>query len=398
MSVNEIKDTIKSCMDRAIERKEMAGCTFCLIREGREVLYLESGYADIEKRRPIRRDSIYRMYSMSKPVTAAAVMKLAEDGYLDLQDPVSRFLPSFANQSYEKENGELLPVAPENAMIVRHLMNMTSGLCYPDVHSAAGRSTAVVYADQMQRLESDHQMTTMEFAERIGQCPLLFQPGTGWNYGVSADILGAVVEAVTGMTFGEYMKEVLLDPIGMKDTAFYVPEDKKDRLVTAYMNHHDKAGAELEPYTGNNLGISNTGNANAFESGGAGLFSTLDDYRLFTGMLMNGGIAENGRRILRPGTVRYLTSGRLSQGQQEWFDRWNGLEGHSYGNLNRVMVEPGRAVTIGHKGEYGWDGWLGVYFANDPEAHQTMLLMLNQKDYGTQRLTRQLRNIVNSDI
>ncbi len=397
MSAEKIRNTIQECMERAIERRELAGCSFCLIRDGREELYLESGYADLEEKRPIRRDDIYRMYSMSKPVTAATVMKLVEDGLLDLQDPVSRFIPSFADQSYEDEKGELRPVEPERVMLVKHLMNMTSGLCYPDIHSKAGQATAAVYAEQLQRLETEHPMTTMEFAERIGECPLLFRPGTGWNYGVSADILGAVVEAVTGKTFGEYMKEALLDPIGMRDTAFVVPEEKRHRLVTAYQNHGDKAGAELEPYTGNNLGIRNNGAANAFESGGAGLFSTLDDYRLFTGMLMNGGVAGNGREVLRPGTVRYLTAGRLSAGQQAWFDRWNGLEGHSYANLNRVMVDPGRAATIGHKGEYGWDGWLGVYFANDPAVHQTMLLMLNQKDYGTQRLTRQLRNIVNSD-
>jgi CubicO group peptidase (beta-lactamase class C family) len=397
MSAAQIKDTLKACIESAVERRELAGCTFCLIRDGREELYLETGYANIEEKQPIRRDSIYRMYSMSKPVTAAAVMKLAEDGRLDLQDPVSRFLPSFANQSYEDEDKTLRPVARENTMTVRHLMNMTSGLCYPNLFSKAGQATTAVYAEQIQRLDTENQMTTREFAERIGECPLLFRPGKGWNYGVSADILGAVVEIVTGMSFGEYLREAILDPTGMEDTDFYVPDEKKDRLVTAYMNRGDKAGAELEPYTGSNLGIRNNGGRNAFESGGAGLFSTLDDYCRFTGMLMNGGIAENGKQILRQGTVRYLTGGKLSGEQQMWFDRWNGLEGHSYGNLNRVMVDPQCAATIGHKGEYGWDGWLGAYFSNDPQAHQTILLMLNQKDYGTGRLTREIRNIVNSD-
>ncbi len=183
----------------------------------------------------------------------------------------------------------------------------------------------------------------------------------------------------------------------MADTDFYVPDGKRHRLVTAYQNHMDMPGAVLEPYTENGLGIRNSGRPNSFESGGAGLFSTLDDYRLFADMLMRGGIAENGRRILRSGTVRYLTGGRLSGEPQKWFERSSGLAGHSYGNLNRVMVNPGCASTIGHAGEYGWDGLLGVYYANDPEAHQTMLLMLNQKDFATNRLTRQLRNIVNSE-
>ncbi len=212
--MKNLEDTVKACIDRALERRELAGCTFCLIRDGKEVLYLESGYADLEEKRPMQRDSIFRMYSMTKPVTAAVIMKLVEDGYLDLQDPVSRFIPAFGSSRYEDENGELHPLAPGNALQVHHLLNMTSGLCYPyypGVHSAnipkAQQAATAAYAELDRRLEDGTQMTTMEFAERLGECPLLFRPGTGWNYGASADVLGAVVEAVTGGTFGEYLKE-----------------------------------------------------------------------------------------------------------------------------------------------------------------------------------------------
>lgn len=392
----EIKGTIRSCIDRALERRELAGCSFCLMQDNNEELYTEAGYADLAAEKKISRDSIYRLYSMSKPVTAAAMMALAEDGYIDLLDPVYRYFPSFRHQNYVTADGDVRPVDDEHVMLVRDLMNMTSGLVYPDGTTQPGRETDAIYQDAVSRLGTDHSMSTMEFADRIGECTLLFQPGTGWNYSVSADIAGAVIEKVSGMHFGEYLQERLFDPIGMKDTAFSVPEGKLDRLVVSYQNENDEEGAPLVPYTGNHLAIRNDGGENAFESGGAGLFSTLDDYRLFTSMLLNGGTAENGRQILRPGTVRYLTSGKLSPQQQEYFDRWRGLSGHTYGNLNRVMTDPSQAATIGHKGEYGWDGWLGVYFSNDPERRQTMLLMLNQKDYGTSRLTRQLRNIVNS--
>ncbi len=392
----EIKETIQSCIDRALERRELAGCSFCLMQDNKEELYTEAGYADLAAGKKISRDSIYRLYSMSKPVTAAAMMALAEDGYIDLLDPVYRYFPSFRHQNYVTADGDVRPVDDEHVMLVRDLMNMTSGLVYPDAATQPGRETDAIYQDAVSRLGTDHGMSTMEFADRIGECTLLFQPGTGWNYSVSADIAGAVVEKVSGIHFGEYLQERLFDPIGMKDTGFSVPEGKLDRLVVSYQNENGEEGAPLVPYTGNHLAIRNDGGENAFESGGAGLFSTLDDYRLFTSMLLNGGTAENGRQILRPGTVRYLTSGKLSPQQQEYFDRWRGLSGHSYGNLNRVMTDPSQAATIGHKGEYGWDGWLGVYFSNDPERRQTMLLMLNQKDYGTSRLTRQLRNIVNS--
>lgn len=392
----EMKDTICACIDRALDRRELAGCSFCLMQNGQEEFYTERGFADLAAGKPISRDNIYRLYSMSKPVTAAAMMALAEDGYIDLLDPVHRYFPSFRHQSYVTPDGDVQPVSEEHVMLIRDLMNMTSGLVYPDNTTRPGRETDAIYQDAVQRLGTDHAMSTAEFAERIGECTLLFQPGTGWNYSVSADIAGAVIEKASGMRFGDYLQERLFDPIGMKDTGFSVPVPSRDRLVVAYQNENDQEGAPLVPYTGNHLAIRNDGGENAFESGGAGLFSTLDDYRLFTSMLLNNGVAENGKQILRPGTVRYLTGGRLNQQQQEYFDRWRGLSGHTYGNFNRVMVDPAQAGTIGHKGEYGWDGWLGVYFSNDPECRQTMLLMLNQKDYGTHRLTRQLRNIIYS--
>lgn len=395
--MKELRDLLQNAMDRAVADNEMAGCTFCLVRDGEEKLYLESGDANREEKKPIARDSIYRMYSMSKPVTAAAMYTLIEDGYVDLQDPVSRYLPSYRRQNYMTPEGRLRPVSEDHVMRIRELLNMTSGLTYPDDITRPGKETGVIYEDAISRLGTDHAMTTMEFAERIGECTLLFEPGMGWNYGVSADILGAVIEKVTGMTFGEYLKESILDPAGMTDTAFYVPEEKRSRLVTAYQNRDDREGTELVPYLGNHLAIRNNGRENPFESGGAGLFSTLDDYRKFTGMLMNGGKAESGRQVLRPGTVRHMTSGTLNSVQQGQMDRWGGLAGHSYANLNRVVTDPSQTVTISHKGEYGWDGWLGVYFANDPAVHQTILLMMNKKDHGTDRLTREIRNIVNAE-
>lgn len=396
MPEKEIREVLQNCMDRAVSENEMAGCTFCLVRDGEEKMYLESGYADLEEKKPIARDSIYRMYSMSKPVTAAAMFTLVENGFVDLQDPVSRYLTAYGKQNYMTPEGQLRPVSEDHPMRIRDLLNMTSGLAYPDEVSRPGRETGAVYDDAIRRLGTEHAMTTMEFAERIGECTLVFEPGMGWNYSVSADILGAVIEKVTGETFGEYLKESILDPVGMTDTGFFVPKDRKERLVTAYGNLDDREGARLVPYLGNHLAIRNNGDENPFESGGAGLFSTLDDYRRFTLMLMNGGRAESGRQVMRPGTVRYMTSGSLNDVQQASMNRWGGLAGHTYANLNRVVTDPSQAVTISHKGEYGWDGWLGVYYANDPEVHQTILLMMNKKDHGTDRLTREIRNVVNS--
>lgn len=397
---------LKDCMDRTMERNEVAGSILSIVEDGQETVYLESGYADIETQKPIARNDIFRMYSMSKPVTAAAFMRLVEDGYLDLCDPVYRYLPSFRHQNYlanigNSRNSEsnpsqnILPVSDEHAMTIANLLNMTSGLVYPE-ESIPGKETDCVVQDAVNRLGTDRAMTTREFADRIGCCTLLYEPGTYWHYGVSADILGSIVEVITGERFSDFVKESILDPCDMKDTDFYVPSEKKSRLVTAYQNRDNVDGAELVPYNGCYLAISNQGNKNPFESGGAGLFSTLDDYIRFTQMLMNHGTAQNGKKVLRPGTVRYLTSGCLMQKPQQGFDQWLGLEGHSYGRLNRVLIEPGQAVTIGHRGEYGWDGWLGTYFVNDPQKLRTILIFFNKTDYGTGRMTREIRNIINS--
>ena len=192
MSVTEIKGILQNCLDRAVAENEAAGCSFCLIRDGEEKLYLESGYADRESEKPIARDSMYRMYSMSKPVTAAAAMKLVEDGYVDLQDPVFRYLPAYRKQYYMTPGGALRPVSADSPMRIRDLLNMTSGLVYPDDVTRPGKETGAIYEDAIRRLGTDNAMTTQEFAERIGECALLFAPGSSWNYSVSADILASI--------------------------------------------------------------------------------------------------------------------------------------------------------------------------------------------------------------
>ena len=238
-------------------------------------------------------------------------------------------------------------------------------------------------------------MTTRELAVRLGQGPLLFQPGSYWKYGSSADVLGAVIEAAADMPFGEYLKKSFFEPLGMKDTGFFVPEEKRERLVTAY--RADGKGG-LEPYRENHLGIFNAMDRRpAFESGGAGLVSTVDDYARFAQMLLNGGELD-GARVLKPRTVDYMTSGTLNGTQREAFVRnFPTMPGFDYGNLVRVMKEPGKSCTLNNVGEYGWDGWLGCYFANDPAADMTILFMMQKTDSGLTPLVRGLRNVIMSE-
>lgn len=387
MSVTDWKDQVRKVLRKETAEGGLAGANLLVIRKGEEIFYHEDGYACIEKGVPIRRDTIFRIYSMTKPITAAAVMILLERGEIDLFDPVSRFLEGFRGQMV-CEGGSLVPA--EREVNVRDLLSMTSGLVYPG-EDRAGREVWLLFRQLETGLDGDDPIGTVEAMNRLGRCPLAFQPGTSWQYGTSADVLGAVVEVVSGMRFGDFLEREIFGPLGMKDTAFWVPEVKRHRLACVYSSD-GKGGLSL--YTGNNLAVSNSmEKPPAFESGGAGLTSTIDDYARFAMMLMNDGELD-GVRILQPKTVRYMTGAVLNDAQQRAFETWLTLAGYSYGNLMRVMTDCGQAGMIVSPGEYGWDGWLGTYFCNCPEDGLTFLLMMQKTDAGTTPLARKLRNII----
>ncbi|WP_160690442.1 serine hydrolase domain-containing protein [Clostridium sp. C2-6-12] len=383
MDIKQIKKAIRS----SIEKSELAGANLMVIKDNKEIFYYEDGFADKEAGIQMKRDYIFRLYSMSKPVTAVSVMILLERGEIDLYEPVSKFLPGFKNQMVESENGL---VSAEREINLKDLLSMTSGLVYGG-ESKAGKETEALFKEIDDRLLGDSPMTTVEAMNKLGKCPLAYQPGTSWEYGTSADVLGAVVEVVSGKSFGRFLREEIFKPLNMVDTDFYVPEEKRNRLVKTYVANED---CSLDIYTGNNLGIINKMDRYpAFESGGAGLVSTIDDYSKFTKMLLNEGSLD-GVRILKSKTVKYLTSGDLSVEQQKSFNNWLTLGGHSYGNLMRVMKDCSKAGDIGSIGEYGWDGWLGAYFCNCPKDNLSFLLMMQKTDSGTTTLTRKLRNII----
>lgn len=381
--INQIKEVLKN----GLENNELAGANIMVIKDNKEIFYHEDGFADKDAGISIKRDSIFRLYSMSKPVTAVAVMILLERGKIDLYEPVSKFLPGFKNQMVVS-GSDLIPA--EREVNLKDLLSMTSGLVYGG-ESKAGKATEALFREIDHRLLGDSPMTTVEAMNKLGSCPLAYEPGTSWEYGTSADVLGAVVEVASGKSFGQFLREEIFEPLNMVDTDFYVPEEKRSRLVKTYTANEE---GDLEIYSGNNLGIINKMDIYpAFESGGAGLVSTIDDYSKFAKMLMNEGSSDNVK-ILKSKTVKYLTSGVLSNEQQKSFNNWLTLGGHSYGNLMRVMTDCSRAGDIGSLGEYGWDGWLGAYFCNCPKDKLTFLFMMQKTDAGTTTLTRKLRNII----
>lgn len=388
---------LQAVMDRAVERQEAAGLNMLLSENGRETAYLQSGYADVESGRPFDRDTIVRLYSMTKVVTGAAAMKLMEDGIIDLYEPVFRFIPSFRDQKCCRKDGNGLE-AVNRPVQIRDLLNMTSGLAYPGTANDAERAADTLFGEMIGKLGMPEALSTEEFASRMGENPLLFQPGSFWQYGTSADVLGAVIEKVTDMPFSDYLEKIFFRPLGMADTAFAVPEAKRDRLASAYYCTDEPVwnrpeGWQMSVYRGCNLAIRNDGGRNPFESGGAGLFSTIDDMAQFANMLAMEGRAVSGEQILRPETVQFMRSRHQAGNCQKPFEDWTGLEGYSYGNLVRVLEDPGLNGMMGEKGEFGWDGWLGTYLSIAPESRRVILIMMQRVNCGTDHLSRRLRNI-----
>lgn len=385
--MRELTEKLRTLLEKAVADHEIAGANLLILKNGEELLYTQAGFADVALGTPYSRDTISRLYSMSKPITAAAAMILVERGALDLGKNVGDILPAFRNmQVWEKDE----KVPARRSILVKDLLNMTSGLSYPGM-DGSGQEAARVFEEIDRNLYGDTPLTTMEIADKLGACGLAFHPGDKWMYGTSADILGAVIEKVSGMPFGEFLQKELFAPLGMTDTAFYVPAGKQHRLAEAYAC----VPGGMARYETNNLGIAYTMHRPpAFESGGAGLVSTIDDYAKFAAMLMKG-----GQGILSPYTVHLLTTGCLTDWQRESCQRsWESMMGLTYGNLMRRLVEPGAAVYHGWAGEYGWDGWLGCYFCNSPANGITILMTTQRRDAGTMEITRKLRNVLSASL
>ncbi len=374
-------------IQKEIDAGEIAGAAIRVIHNNETCYRDELGFADIEKKIPIQRDTIYRMFSMSKPVTAVAAMILYERGLLNLLAPVSDYLEGFQKQQVLTEAG-FVPVNRE--VTIQDLLNMTSGIAYPDESFEVGRRMQKVFSEVESSYHKGIKVSTIEFANRIGQVPLEFQPGDHWKYGASADVIGAVIEVISGKSYGQFLKDEIFMPLNMIDTDFYVPEEKLNRFAKAY--DYNAEMKSLIPFTGDMLAIFDYLTPPAFESGGAGLVSTIKDYSRFALMLANNGIL-GGVRILGRKSVEYLRTPQLTPTQAVTFN-WDALAGYNYGNLMRSMVDPAKAASNGSLGEFGWDGWTGNYFMIDPKENLVMLYMIQRCGGTNPIMFRKLRSII----
>ena len=379
----DYRETMDRILRQEVAEGRVKGVSALVLHKGKEIYYNQFGYADAENGVPMQRDTIIRLYSMSKPVTAAAAMILVERGELDLWDPVSKYLPCFKGQKvWDDEKGE---IEAEREVTVFDLLNMTSGITYPDAETEPGRRMQKVMENFVARRNAGERVDTQEYMRGFASVPLVFQPGDRWMYGFSADVLGGVIEAAAGKSFGDFLREELFAPLDMKDTGFFVPKEKLGRFARSYELTEE---GQLTAYHGSHLGEYYEEDV-AFESGGAGMVSTLDDYSHFASMLAHKGV-YGGKRILGRKTVEFMTQNRLTEHQSRTLI-WDSVRGYGYGCLMRVLIDQGAAGSNASLGEFGWDGWTGNYVTMDPGEDLVFLYFIQRCGAGTTPAVRKLR-------
>ncbi len=355
---------LQNTLSRFVSSGQIAGCAVRVLRKD-DILFEGSfGYADIEKKvKMSSENTIFPIASMSKVITVAGVMQLYEQGLFKMWDPVSEYLPGFKSPKIAKENpdGTYEIVDAGGEVTMRQLFTMTSGVPYGWGDTAAGRIRIEKEKEYM--ASGEPFPGTVEYANLVGQLPLAFEPGEKWMYGFSIDVLGAVLEVLTGRSLGEYLKENIFDPLGMKDTGFFVPAENHSRIATLY---HINEG--LKPDQRNYPAAKPE-----FESGGGGLFSTVPDYSRFAQMLLHGGTLD-GVRILGRKTVDLISTDHLTPEQRK-SDSWDTQRGYGYGLGVRVMTNPELAGINGSVGEWGWDGAFGNWFCVDPKESLTCVYL-----------------------
>ena len=345
-------------MRALVDSKKVAGMVTVLARHGKVVEEKTYGYADVAGQKPMQKDTIVRIYSMTKPITGIAMMMLYEEGKWKPSDPIARFIPEFRDlkvYSGVDKDGQPTLDKPGHAPTMGELMSHTAGFTYGFFGSTP--------VDKMyQGADLLNAPNLQEFINRVAKLPLLYQPGEGWVYSVSVDIQGYLVEKLSGKPFAEFLRERIFAPLGMKDTGFYVPAEKLNRVASIYQSDATP-GANPMP---KDPGISQPP---GLPSGGGGLYSTAGDYLRFAQMVLNGG-ELNGVRLVAPSTIELMRSNHVSDEVKSARKFGIGLyqmqPGLGFGFDFAILEEPLKLGSTAGKGTFLWDGVAGTWFWIDP--------------------------------
>lgn len=349
-------DYLNEFLDKIVVKLGLPGLDCTVWKDHAQIYRHAAGYADIEAQKAPTPDLYYNIYSATKVVTVTAAMQCVEMGLLRLNDPLWFYLPAFRNMKVKYGNYTVLPA--QNELRVNHLLSMTSGISY-DQQTPEKRA---FFAG------NDYCTTTREFADCVAAEPLMFEPGTRWLYGFSHDILGAVIEAASGMRFGDYLKKNIFEPLGMENTFFVLPDDRKKHKAPQYT--YDVETRKLNRISSDCI----LQFGPDYESGGGGLITKVDDYILLADALACGGVGKTGKRILSPNSIRVMSTNQLNADCLNDFHKMIPSEGNGYGLGVSTVMDPAASFTLAPKGAFTWGGLAGAQNIMDPENHVSMFV------------------------
>ena len=375
-----------------VQPGKIAGCQVAVSRHGQPAYFRSFGNADREREQPVADDTIFRIYSMSKPITSVALMTLYEQGHFQLNDPVHRFIPEWRNQRvWVSGDGDTMETKePNPPMTMRHVLSHGGGLTYGATNHPVDK------AYRREGVARGQGETLKTFVEKLANVPLRYQPGEHWMYSYSTDVCGYLVEAISGHPFDEYLREAIFEPLGMNDTSFFVAPEKAHRFAANYQREPDKSMKLIDdPKTSAYLAKP------SFLSGGGGLTSTTADYLRFCEMLRRGGELD-GARILGPRTLRLMSKNHLL-GNRDLTEMAIGAfsetanEGVGFGLGFAVTLSEVAAGTLG-EGDYYWGGAASTIFWVDPVEDLVVVFMTQLMPSATFNFRGQLKQIIYSSI
>lgn len=375
---------ISARMQRYVDAQQIPGAVTLVARNGEIVHFEAVGSRYVSENLPMEKDTIVRLYSQSKPITGASVLMLYEEGHFLLSDPISKYLPEFKNMTVRTGgSGDSMETEPARPITIHHLLTHTSGLSYSFFPNPIG----IEYQKRgIGGTRFDSKFDNLEtWSQALVKIPLMAQPGTEWNYSVGMDVLGRLVEVISGQTFGDFLKARIFDPLGMVDTGFHVPADKVNRFAANYLPKPDKTIMQFEvPASSPYLAES------TLDMGGSGLVGTAADYLRFAQMLVNDGELD-GVRLLAPSTVELMTSNNLppSMGDSPLSSLLGGFlgvgtGGVGFGLTGAVTVDPALTGLASSKGIYWWGGAATTHFWIDREKDIVGIVLTQLQPAGTQ--------------
>jgi CubicO group peptidase (beta-lactamase class C family) len=363
-------------MNSWVRDKWVNGSVALIARKGKIVFYKAYGFNDLDTKSPLDKNGIFRIASQTKAITTVAAMMLWEEGKFSIDDPVSKFIPSFANQTvlskFQQKDTTFTTVPAKRPITIRDLLTHTSGLGYPAIGTTEAK--AIYAKNKISGGVGEKSPSLSDAMTRLGTLPLLFQPGEQWMYGLNTDLLGYLVEVWSGMTLEDFFSKRIFQPLGMKDTHFNLPSEKASRLVNFFQEGAD--GIKKQDKVLGGLDMNFPLQKHTYFSGGGGLSSTIYDYAVFLQMLLNGG-EYNGTRFLAHNTVRLMTMNQIG----DLFVNLGTPTENKFGFGFSIITEEGSRLSPSQAGTYAWGGAFSTSYWVDPK--EKMIVLLYRQMWGS---------------